>query len=73
MAEAPASSAGKGHNAGLWPKIHFAVFVSMCVVGAVVFVDTGPFPLNLMFGAFAIALPFVLVIWRRRSVKARRP
>lgn len=52
----------------IWPKLHFALFVSMCVFGAAVVIDTGPFPLNFVLGAASIALPLVLVIRRSRSM-----
>lgn len=52
--------------AGLWAKLHFALFVSMCIFGAAVIVDTGPFPLNFALGATAIILPLALVTRRSR-------
>jgi len=69
----PPRAAGKGPPAGLWAKLHFVLFASMCVAGAAVIVDTGPFPLNFILGAFAIMLPSALVIRRHRSLaKAKR-
>lgn len=60
---------GQTPPTGTRDKIHFVLFVSMCVIGAVVFIDTGPFPFNFIFGAFAIILPIALVAKRRRSSK----
>lgn len=54
---------------GIWPKLHFALFVSMCVLGAAVIVDTGPFPLNIALGAASIILPLALVVRRSRSME----
>jgi len=68
------SRAAHKRPGGLEQKIHFALFVSMCVIGAVAIVDTGPFPLNYAFGAAAALLPLALVIKRRRSGKtAKKP
>lgn len=61
------TAAGKNAPVSLAAKLHFVLFVSMCIAGAAVFVDTGPFPLNLVFGAFAASLPFALVVKRHRS------
>jgi len=72
-ADAPPRAAGRIPPAGLWAKLHFVLFASMCVAGAAVIIDTGPFPLNFVLGAFAIVLPSALVIRRHRSLaRARR-
>jgi len=67
------SRAAHKRPGGLEQKIHFALFVSMCVIGALTFIDTGPFPFNFIFGAFAIMLPIVLVVKRRISRKSKSP
>lgn len=59
-------SLGKGSHSDPWPKLHFALFVSMCVFGAAVVIDTGPFPLNFVLGATTLILPLALVIRRSR-------
>ena len=64
---------GKALPVGLADKIHFMLFVSMCIVGAAVMVDTGPFPFNFVFGTLVAILPFVLVIKRHRSGRNKVP
>lgn len=72
-AESPPRPTGKSPPTGTRDKIHFVLFVSMCAIGAVTFIDTGPFPFNFIFGAFATALPIALVVKRRISRKRKSP
>lgn len=72
-AESPPRPTGKSPPTGTRDKIHFVLFVSMCIIGAVTFIDTGPFPFNFIFGAFATALPIALVVKRRISRKRKSP
>jgi len=53
--------------------VHFALFAAMCAFGAFVFVDTGPFPLNLAFAAFAVSLPPALAAWKFRVGRRKSP
>lgn len=46
-------------------KVHFALFASMCAIGAVAIANTGPLPLNYALGAAVALLPPALVIKRR--------
>jgi len=65
-------AAAGGRPSSTRDRVHFALFAAMCAAGAFVFVDTGPFPLNLAFGAFAASLPLALAAWRFRAGR-RRP
>jgi len=65
----PSRLASKSPPATLGERLYFVLFVSMCVFGAAVIVDTGPFPLNYVFGATAIVLPMALVIKRQRRLE----
>lgn len=66
-AGAPSGNADSAPPPGLGAKLYFVLFVSMCVFGAAVAVDTGPFPLNFIFGALMVTLPLALFIKGRRS------
>lgn len=67
-ARRPPRPDGNVTRVSLGTRLHFALFVLMCAVGAAAIVDTGPFPLNYAFGAVAIILPFAIVIKRQRSL-----
>jgi len=65
--------AARGRPSGTRDRVHFALFAAMCAFGAFVFVDTGPFPLNLAFAAFAVSLPPALAAWRFRVGRRKSP
>lgn len=65
-------AARKRSPSGRSEKTHLALFASMCAIGAVAIIDTGPPPLSHVLAAAVALLPPALVIKRRAFGKAAR-